>query len=277
MARLYYGHVPVEGVRINYYRTGGEKPPVIMLHGFSDNALCWNRVPVYLELEYDVILLDARGHGSSGLDEEGSSHEIQALDVLRVIEELNLKHPVLIGHSMGAHVAALVASQAPQIIRGLALSDPPWRDGSNHIAPGKGALNSEEWKTWVSELKEKSLDEVIALGKQLHPNWDESEFFQWARAKQQVRLETVDWITANPSSYAEVISQIRCPGLLITADPQLGAIVTPAVAEQVKKLWRKVRVVHIPDAGHNIHREQFAFYLDALNRFLRDLGKWKNK
>ena len=114
MPKLYYGHVAVDNVRINYYRTGGEKPPIIMLHGFSDNALCWNRVPIYLETEYDVILPDARGHGSSGLAEDGSSPETQAIDVLRLIERLSIKQPILIGPSMSAHVAALAAAQAPQ-------------------------------------------------------------------------------------------------------------------------------------------------------------------
>jgi N-formylmaleamate deformylase len=277
MPKLFYGHVAVEGVRINYYRTGGEKPPIIMLHGFSDNALCWNRVPVYLELEYDVILLDARGHGSSGLAEDGASPEIQAQDVIRVIQELNLKQPVLIGHSMGAHVAALVAAQTPKAIRGVALCDPPWRDSSNHTAPDTKALETRDWKNWIEDLKSKPLDEVISLGKKMHPTWDESEFFQWARAKQQIKMETVEWIISSPTLYAEIVKKISCPGLLITADPQLGAIVTPAVAEQVSKLWRKVKVVHIPAAGHNIHREQLTYYMDALNRFLKSLGKWKNR
>ena len=75
MAKLFYGHVPVDGVRINYYRTGGEKPPIILLHGFSDNALSWNQVPVFLEADFDVVLIDARGHGSSGLAEDGASPE----------------------------------------------------------------------------------------------------------------------------------------------------------------------------------------------------------
>jgi len=174
MPRLFYGHIPVEGVRINYYRTGGEKPPIILLHGFSDSALCWNRVPLYLELEYDVILPDARGHGASGIAEDGSSPETQAQDVLRLIQDLNIKQPVLIGHSMGAHVAALTAAQAPKIIRAVVLSDPPWQDSSNHTSSETAAMKIEEWKAWIADLKSKPLEEVMALGRQMHPNWDES-------------------------------------------------------------------------------------------------------
>ena len=39
MARLLYGHVMARGVRINYYRTGGEKPPVILIHGLAEYGL----------------------------------------------------------------------------------------------------------------------------------------------------------------------------------------------------------------------------------------------
>ncbi|MFZ6021307.1 MAG: alpha/beta fold hydrolase, partial [Chloroflexota bacterium] len=60
MPQLFYGHILSEGVRIQYYRTGGQKPPIILLHGLSDNALCWNRLPLVLEVEFDVIMLDAR-------------------------------------------------------------------------------------------------------------------------------------------------------------------------------------------------------------------------
>lgn len=277
MPKLFYGHVPVDGVRINYYRTGGEKPPIIMLHGFSDNALSWNQVPVFLETEFDVVLVDARGHGSSGLAEDGASPERQAIDVLSLIRELNLKQPILIGHSTGAHVAALVAAQTPQAIRAVVLSDPPWRDSADHSTPETAALKKEEWINWIADLKKKSLDDVMKIGRQMHPNWDESEFFQWARAKQQIRTETVEGIMGTPTLYTDIVKNISCPGLLITADPRQGAVVTPEVSEQVSKLWRKVTVVHIPNAGHNIHREQLAFYMDALNRFLSGLGKWKNK
>ncbi len=277
MPKLFYGHVPVDGVRINYYRTGGEKPPIIMLHGFSDNALSWNQVPVFLETEFDVVLVDARGHGISGLAEDGASPERQASDVLSLIRELNLKQPILIGHSTGAHVAALVAAQAPQTIRAVVLSDPPWRDSADHSTPETAALKKEEWINWIEDLKKKSIDEVMTIGRQMHPNWDESEFFQWARAKQQIRTETIVWFMDTPTLYSDIVKNITCPGLLITADPQQGAVVTPEVANNVSKLWRKVKVVHIPNAGHNIHREQLVFYMDALNRFLSGLGKWKNK
>jgi pimeloyl-ACP methyl ester carboxylesterase len=59
------GFVDANGIRVHYYRTGGDKPPVVLNHGALDDGLCWTRVTQELEREYDVIMLDARGHGFS--------------------------------------------------------------------------------------------------------------------------------------------------------------------------------------------------------------------
>jgi len=114
-----------------------KKPPVIMLHGLTDNGLCWNRIPVLLEVEFDVVLMDARGHGLSGLDARGASLDVQADDVSALMDQLELLQPVLIGHSMGAVVAALIAARMPKAVRGVVLIDPPWRDEAEIEGNGK--------------------------------------------------------------------------------------------------------------------------------------------
>ncbi|MCD4671484.1 MAG: alpha/beta hydrolase, partial [Anaerolineaceae bacterium] len=125
--RLMYGSVQHGKVRLQYYRTGGEKPPVVFIHGYTDNGLCWSRLPLALRHVYDVILLDARGHGISSRP-EGSTYSLaeRAEDSFAAIDGLGLKRLVLIGHSMGADTAARVAADHPELIRGLVLIDPPW-------------------------------------------------------------------------------------------------------------------------------------------------------
>ena len=59
------GDIRVNGIRVHYNRTGGDKPPVILNHGAMDDGLCWTRVARALEGKYDVIMFDARGHGLS--------------------------------------------------------------------------------------------------------------------------------------------------------------------------------------------------------------------
>ena len=62
--------------------------------------------------------------------------------------------------------------------------------------------------------------------------------------------------------------RITCPALLITADPALGALVTPESAAALQVLAPQTRIAHIAGAGHSIHREQFARYMDTVSAFL---------
>lgn len=276
MAQLFYGSIQREGVHIQYYRTGGEKPPIIMLHGLTDNALCWNRMPVLLEVEYDIVLVDARGHGLSGLDARGAALDVQADDIAALIEQLELFQPVLIGHSMGAAEAALVAARLPKMVRGAVLIDPPWRDEAE-IGLKVKERYSESVRAGFRQNKETDLETLMAKGRVENPGWDESEFMQWAKAKQQFKLDALDSISIRDFPWYEVMPQVECPGLLITGDPHLGAIITPELAKKINRVWKKGKVVYIPGAGHSIHRDRFGVVMNTVTEFLHRLGKWKPK
>ncbi len=112
------------GINIHYTRTGGSKPPLILLHGLTANGACWTALAHAIEGEYDVIMPDARGHGKSSVPDYGYRYEDHANDVVGLIKALRLSPPILIGHSMGGMTAAVVASRNPKLLRGLILADP---------------------------------------------------------------------------------------------------------------------------------------------------------
>ena len=59
--------IDLDGKLMHYVRTGnGEKPPLVLVHGFSDDGPCWTPTARDLEADYDILMLDARGHGRSG-------------------------------------------------------------------------------------------------------------------------------------------------------------------------------------------------------------------
>ncbi len=78
------------GNKIHYYRTGGDKPPVLLLHGVMDNGLCWAPLGRVLASDYDVILPDARGHGLTHISDETWTYEAMADDVALLIKDLNV-------------------------------------------------------------------------------------------------------------------------------------------------------------------------------------------
>ena len=118
------GYVIANGIRIHYWRTGGDKPVIIMAHGSSDNGLCWTNLAKELTNEYDIILPDARGHGLSDPPAKSDPADAQAEDLAGLIRKLKLEKPIVMGHSMGSSSVAWFAAKYPNIPRVVILEDP---------------------------------------------------------------------------------------------------------------------------------------------------------
>jgi len=262
------GNVQANGITIHYYRTGGDKKPsILLLHGVTDSGLCWSRVAHDLEGSYDVVMTDARGHGRSGGIATGFSTNILADDAAAAIRALGLEKPYLFGHSMGARTAATVAATHPDLVRAIVLEDPPLTDRLP-FQTNEGQAGRQRWQ-WVFDLKALPREERIVRGFAMNPKWVEEEIIPWADSKAEVQTSVLERGGA-PGSYPwrEIIARIECPILLITGDPELGAIVTPEAAQEAKQLWKHGEVVHISGAGHNIRRDRYDEMMAAVRAFL---------
>lgn len=266
MAQWQSGYVEANGLRLHYTRTGGAKPPVVLAHGFSDDGLCWTPVAEALEGDYDVLMVDARGHGRSDGPEQGYGSAEHAADLAGVVRGLGLKRPAVLGHSMGAAAALLLAGAHPELPRAILLEDPPAWWTAAQPAPVRPAPA----RNGIIDLKRKTREELIAHARRQSPTWPEAELGPWADAKLRFSFKillagespAVDWPAA--------VRRITCPALLITADPARGAIVTPEAAAALQAAVPQVRVAHIAGAGHCIRREQFDRYMATVRAFLAE-------
>lgn len=260
------GYVEANGLRLHYTRTGGDKPPVVLAHGFSDDGLCWSPVAEALAPDYDVVMVDARGHGLSDGPEQGYGSAEHAGDLAGVITGLGLTQPAVLGHSMGAMSTLALAGTYPDLLRAILLEDPPpaWMPqwGQPGI-PRRGGMHQ-----WIIDLKRRTRDEMIAQARANSPTWSEAELGPWADAKVRFSFNVLIAEGAAPMDWQAAIRRITCPALLITADPDKGAIVTPETAAALQALLSHLRVAPIPGAGHSIRREQFARYIGVVRAFL---------
>lgn len=264
------GDVEVDSLRLHYTRTGGEKPQVVLVHGFSDDGLCWAPVAEALEGEYDLIMVDARGHGRSDGPEQGYGPQDMAGDLAGAIAGLGLQRPAVLGHSMGAATALALAGTRPDRVGAILLEDPPaWWTASSD--PGADAVRWAWMRAGMIELKRKMRQELLAAKRAESPAWSEAELGPWAEAKLRFSFNALDHVGPGAVDWQTTLRRITCPALLITADPALGAIVSEGDAAALKALVPQLRVAHIPGAGHNIRREQFARYLDVVRAFLSEV------
>jgi pimeloyl-ACP methyl ester carboxylesterase len=114
-----------DGARIHYTRTGGQKPPVLLLHGVQAHGLTWLRTARALEGTYDLVMPDFRGHGQSSRVGMDLAPNTLVNDTISLIHALDLPTPFVVGHSMGADIAGRLAAAHP--VRAVVLVDPALR------------------------------------------------------------------------------------------------------------------------------------------------------
>ena len=269
-------HVSVNGVRIHYYRTGhGGKPPLVLVHGFSDNGLCWTPPARDLEADYDVIMPDMRGHGRSQRVQPGENVDMAA-DVAGLIRTLGLTRPVVVGHSMGAMVTYEIGVRFPDLASALVLEDPPWRVSPQRQPPSSGEPAENPLAQWAKSLSHKTLEELLAQYRKEHPNWPEELLRPMCESKKQLDPTIVDIMTDRVHSqevnWLTTIQHIAHPMLLFAGNAELGGIVTPDVVAKVRELNPKVTIATIPNVGHLIRFDNYTAFMDALRAFLKQVG-----
>jgi pimeloyl-ACP methyl ester carboxylesterase len=85
-----------------YYTDQGAGQPVVLIHGYPASGRAWDKqVPALLEAGYRVITYDRRGFGQSSQPAVGYDYDTFAADLHALLEHLDLRDAVLVGHSMG--------------------------------------------------------------------------------------------------------------------------------------------------------------------------------
>ena len=264
------GFVEANGIRLHYTRTGGSKPGLVLAHGVTDAGLSWTPVARALESDYDVIMVDARGHGLSDAPETGYGPAEQAADLVGVIRELGLRKPAILGHSMGAATTLYLAGAYPDIPGVILLEDPPpWWMRRDEEASGQDAEAVKRAR--LEAHKGKPREQLIAEQRAARPAWSDAELGPWADAKMAYNpraLAVYDPATHAGIEWFRLLRAVSCPALLITADTDRASIVSAGAAAALQAVVPRMRVTHIPGAGHNIRREAFERYLEVVRAFL---------
>jgi pimeloyl-ACP methyl ester carboxylesterase len=120
-------------------------------------------------------------------------------------------------------------------------------------------------------LKRKTREDLLADQRAEQPGWADEDLQPWVDTKQRFSpdvLEVIGRDNASGVDWPALLPRIACPALLMTADPERGAIVTEASAAALRALAPHLDVVHIPGAGHSIRRDQFDRYVEIVRGFL---------
>ena len=143
-----------QGVRI-YYEVEGNGPPLVLQHGLALSLEDWRDAgyPQALRNDYQLILIDARGHGHSDKPHEPKAYfgKLMVEDVVAVLDDLNVSKASYWGYSMGGLIGYSVARYAPERFSALILGG---------ISP---YISREDVAEQISQLLEAGMEAVIAI------------------------------------------------------------------------------------------------------------------
>ena len=255
------GEVAVSCGCLGWHRTGGAKPPLVLVHGLTDNGLCWSRLAAALAVRFDVIMLDARGHGASTrVPDDESVDPVQ--DLAEAVAGLGLSRAIFAGHSVGARAVAGLAARHPDYAELVILEDPPL------LPPFTGeqlALRRAQFRAHVAELQAESEAQLVARCARQSPDWHGSDTPDWAAAKHQVDPRALPEFRTR---WQDDFAGITVPTLLIAGVPALGSMVGDRELAQALALAPQMHAARIAGAGHNVRRENFEAYLAAMWQFI---------
>jgi pimeloyl-ACP methyl ester carboxylesterase len=125
------------GARI-HYDIEGQGPPVVFVHGFSGSRNSWRGYGFVepLKTEYQLILMDARGHGESSKPHHPDAYDYRLMvdDVIAVMDDLDLPTASYVGFSMGGTIGFGLAKHYPHRVRSLIIGG---QTPFNRTDPGK--------------------------------------------------------------------------------------------------------------------------------------------
>jgi pimeloyl-ACP methyl ester carboxylesterase len=109
---------------VHYLDFGGDGKPLVMVHGLGGNALNWMAVGPELAKNHRVLALDLAGFGRTPLFNRSAALGGNAEVVHSFIEQVVGEPVILMGNSMGGHIAVLEAADHPRWVDALILVDP---------------------------------------------------------------------------------------------------------------------------------------------------------
>lgn len=252
-------------VTLNYAEGPASGPPLVLLHGGS---ACWQdfkSIMPDLIADWHLYAPEFRGHGKSGWVAGAYRLQDYADDIIAFLRQQVSEPAVIFGHSLGGMVALLVAAQCPESIRAVVVGDSP--------------LTAEPWLAHLNRTRD-SLIQWRDLAGGTYSVEEITEALADERLGQNLYQTDPDMLTilidepdraAAGYDMAVVLPSIRCPVLLLQADPKAGGFLTDAEVEQGLQLLSQPTHVLLEGVSHVLHNEQKEPVLQAITDFLTAL------
>lgn len=257
--------IAVNGIVLSGVDYGGSGPDVLLLHGLAGRAEEWETTAAWLTERFRVVAIDQRGHGESTKGCGDFSRAAYVADAAAVIADLHLGPCIVIGQSMGALTAYLLAARHPSLVRALVLIE----SGITNDPDSPDRIGA--WlDSWPVPFPDRPTARRFFGGETLAAKvWSEALVrdrggFGPSFRRADMIASVRDFEAAR--SYEREWTALLCPTLLVLGE---RGWIADADVDRMRSLKPDLAVVTVPDAGHDLHLDNPSGWRAAAEPFLR--------
>lgn len=233
---------------VNYIEYGSGKP-LVLLHGWGQNIEMMKPVGEYFKEKYRVIIIDLPGHGGS--DEPNYAYTVHDYVAVlkKVLKELKVENPIIIGHSFGGKIAMLYASMYK--VDKLILFGSPY----------KKVVKKESFKLKVFKALKK-VPGLKVFEDIVKKRVGSTDYRAASPIMRQILVNTVNL------DITDVLSNISAPTLIIWGS--MDEAVDVEDAYELEKLIPNAGLVVIDHATHYAYLEHLSYVIKIINSLLEE-------
>lgn len=252
-------HIRGNGIRQHFLHFPGDGPSVVIVPGIVSPAILWRHVGVWLADRYDCYILDVRGRG---LSESGSHLDYGlaecAADLLAFVTALELRKPIVVGHSMGGRIALRASTLEPERFGAVVAVDPPTS------GPGRRPYPIPKTRTvdlLRAAYRGKAMEAMRQNGSVAWPDTLQALRAEWLPTCDERAVHVTYDDFHNEDVFAD-IAQVVPPVSLLCAG--LGGVVSDNDLTELRALRPDLFITRLAEAGHQMQAENFEAFKPAL-------------
>jgi 2-succinyl-6-hydroxy-2,4-cyclohexadiene-1-carboxylate synthase len=239
------------------YRISGNGSPVVFLHGFMEDLSMWDEIIPHLPVK--AICIDLPGHGLSPIDFNSTPSILSmAKEVEKIINSEKLKHPLIIGHSMGGYVGLELMKLIPSLEHLILFHSHPWSDSEDKKRDRERVANLVLTKAPVfireaipnlfhnPSKMQNAIEHYIQIAEQMNP-----KSIAWAALAMKNRFDLAYLMEKNPEKYTVISGK---------NDKLIQVALLDVFCKQ-----NKISSIILPNIGHMAHEENREEVIQLLN------------
>jgi pimeloyl-ACP methyl ester carboxylesterase len=247
-----------DGVPIAYEVHGTATPALILVHGWSCDRSYWKEQIDELSPQFQLVLIDLAGHGESGMARKNYTIDSFGDDVAAVVQKLDLKGVVLVGHSMGGDVIVSAAQRLRGRVTGLV-----WVDVYKSL---ESPSTDEQVEAFAAKFRKdfrRSVDPFVRgmFGPNADPKLVDRVAKDMSSAPPPVAMPSLVSAFSNARRVPAALAELKLPVIAINSDRGSTDY------ESLAKHGVKARV--LPDIGHFLQLEDPARFNRTLSSVVR--------